>query len=230
MKPIVVLSAQVEDGDDKFSLKHAYTDALIHSDAIPLICAVTSNEEYINEVVEKSHGLFLTGGDDVLPSLYGEEKSDKCGQVCRLRDELELKLIRLAADKGMPVLAVCRGIQLMNVAFGGSLHQHIECHSQSLKKNEASHTVIISGRLSGIYPESARVNSFHHQAIKTLAPGFSVCALSNDGYVEAISKNDTDFFVGVQWHPEHMFKTDPCAEKLFKEFVAACKKYGKKGE
>lgn len=228
METIIALSAQAYAHDDKFSLKYAYTDALLSAGAAPFVCAPVPDRAYLEAIVSNVDGVMLTGGDDVAPELYGDIQTSRCKAVCRFRDEFEIALVKLCAMRGIPTLGICRGIQVMNVAFGGSLYQDINGHMQNAPKSEGCHEVRVTDMLARIYPEAASVNSFHHQAIKRVAPSFTVCARSDDGYVEGICQRYADFFIGVQWHPEHMVNSDKSARMLFEEFVHACERYRKR--
>lgn len=172
-------------------------------------------------------GLLLSGGDDVATELYGEVRTEKCGPVSELRDEFEISLIKKAVSKNIPILGICRGIQVMNVALGGTLYEDMPNHKQSTPNFMPSHKVDISGILESIYPKEANVNSFHHQAVKKTAQGLEICAISYDGYIEGIYKKNHPFFIGVQWHPEHMINNDVYAKRLFETFVNECATYRK---
>lgn len=176
-------------------------------------------------------GLLLPGGADVDPHLYGQEPAEKCGKPNIRRDMAEPKLLEAFLPTGKPILCICRGIQMLNVHFGGTLHQDISkmqvCkHSDFRKKNNGSHTVKLLPRtkLSQIFDEELIwVNSMHHQAVDKVGPGLAVSAVSEDGFIEGLEVFLHPFCVGVQWHPEHMSKTVPAQQKLFDVFVEKCR-------
>lgn len=176
-------------------------------------------------------GLLLPGGADVAPELYGEKRSEKCGKPNVLRDAAEPAILREFMKTGKPVLAICRGIQIVNVSFGGTLFQDIKEHQQVrhsdfLNRAHGTHLIEIS-RTSKLYEivQSPRitVNSIHHQAVKTVGAGLVATAKSSDGFIEALEKPDYGFLVAVQWHPEHLSKKDALQQALFDAFIAACK-------
>lgn len=226
LRPKILLTPQHEENSDRVSLRLAYTDAVINAGGLPLAVSLFEDDEYIKELMHTADGLLLTGGDDVAPELYGETRTDKCGAVSALRDAFEIKAARLAAEKKVPVLGICRGIQVMNVAFGGSLYEDMGGHMQRENKSSPSHFVTVtSSPIFDIYGKRSRVNSFHHQAVKRIGDGLRICAVSDDGYTEAVFLPGHPFFVGVQWHPEHMVRTDASAAKLFEKFVKCAAEY-----
>ena len=173
-------------------------------------------------------GLLLPGGGDIDPKFYGQERIPACGEPNVLRDTAEPLLLRafLAADK--PVLAICRGIQLMNVALGGDLYQDIKPFEHVPHNDHWGkiHTVTVRrdtllSRILG--QDTVLVNSQHHQAVDKVAQGLVLSALSEDGIVEGIEKPDAKFCLGVQWHPEWLSAADPAMQGIFDAFVAACK-------
>jgi gamma-glutamyl-gamma-aminobutyrate hydrolase PuuD len=173
-------------------------------------------------------GLMLLGGVDVDPKLYGEEPHPKTDKTHRERDDNELELVREALERDLPVLCVCRGHQLLNVAMGGSLVQDLEGPSHKwVNGNDSNwHEVdVLDGRLAEVYGRGAsiRVNSRHHQGVtdEQLAPGLKVTARSPDGLIEAFESASHRWVVGVQWHPERP-EMRPDAGPLFKAFVKAC--------
>jgi len=175
-------------------------------------------------------GLLLAGGVDVDPRLYGERRAPQTEQPNRARDAHELRLLRQALERDLPVLAVCRGHQFLNVALGGSLLQHVEGDSHCADDEGQSrwHTVSLrGGRLGEVYGlgRDLRVNSRHHQAVtvQRLAPSLEPFAYSPDGLVEAMESREHRWVVGVQWHPERP-EMRPAADLLFAAFVAACRK------
>ena len=188
-----------------------------------------------SDYVSLLDGLVLQGGADIDPRIYGDDPTDVLGPTDAIRDRFELELLHAFADAGKPVLGVCRGMQLINVAYGGSLYQDLE-HAKVVEighrkldlYDEYTHEIelVKDGWFSTIYEGAikARVNSIHHQGIKRLGEGLSIEALSTDGIIEAIRRPDMPFVVGVQWHPEFhdarfpgLLPSDP----LMKAFLTA---------
>jgi len=174
-------------------------------------------------------GLLLTGGVDVDPSLYGEKRGPLTDRPNRERDAHELRLLRQALERDLPVLCICRGHELLNVAMGGSLMQHIESNNHRWHEDGTSnwHEVVIdgSGHLSDVYGQgrTLRVNSRHHQGITSdrLAPSLRVTAHSPDGFVEAMESVERRWVTGIQWHPERT-EMHPESLALFRAFAEAC--------
>jgi putative glutamine amidotransferase len=168
-------------------------------------------------------GLLLPGGWDVDPSFYGERRDEKVGETDPELDETELELFRQARERAIPVLGICRGQQVINVAMGGSLVQHLEDHDvRSLGRRHLAHSIEVDpaselGQAAGEH--KIRVNSLHHQAIRALAPGLQQTARGDDGTVEAVESDD-GLIVAVQCHPEELTTDLPWARKLFERFVA----------
>ncbi len=184
------------------------------------------------ELPSDAAGLVLTGGMDVDARLYGERPGGETERPNKRRDAHELGLLRQALERDLPVLAVCRGHQLLNVAMGGSLLQHVEGDSHRADDRSQSrwHTVALAGgggRLGEVYGDGhdLRVNSRHHQAVTPdqLAPSLASLACSPDGLVEAFESRDHGWVVGVQWHPEWP-EMHPAADPLFAAFVDACRR------
>lgn len=172
-------------------------------------------------------GVLLIGGDDVDPSLYGAPPHPELGPVDRERDLFEIALVRAAVENAMPTLGICRGVQLMNVALGGTLHQDLpstvaDALAHSGRYDEAHPVAVVPGthlaRILGA--RSVDVNSHHHQAVERSAPGFVATAHASDGVIEASELPDQPFFLGVQWHPERLPASD-ATKRLFRAFVAA---------
>ena len=190
----------------------------------------------VTAALEGVDGVLLTGGDDVAPGRYGEERHAAVVEVPPERDEFEIALVQEARRRHLPILAICRGVQVLNVACGGSLVQDIpsqmagalEHRVKALPASNIGHEVRIEkdsllARLLGerlTDADTCHVNSRHHQAVKTLAPGFRVVATAPDGVVEAIEDPSTPFCLGVQWHPENLWRTGEF-RALFEGFVAA---------
>ncbi len=175
------------------------------------------------KVLPDVDGLLLPGGWDVDPSFYGERRDEKVGETDPELDETELSMFRQARERELPVLGICRGQQVINVAMGGSLVQHLEGHEvRALGRSHLAHTIEVDpdselGRAAGEH--KIRVNSLHHQAVRTLAPGLQQTARGDDGTVEGVESND-GLIVAVQCHPEELTTDLPWARHLFERFVA----------
>ena len=176
-------------------------------------------------------GLLLPGGWDVDPSFYGERRGEKVEETDPELDEMELSMFRQARERAIPVLGICRGQQVINVAMGGSLVQHLEGHEvRALGRSHLAHTIEVDpsselGKAAGEH--KVRVNSLHHQAIKELAKGLQQTARGEDGTVEGVESHD-GLIVAVQCHPEELTTDLPWARKLFERFVARARGHRQK--
>ena len=182
---------------------------------------------------DRFDGFVFAGGEDVDPGLYGEQKKYESVNVNRARDDFEQGLLDLALRQRLPILGICRGTQLINVKFGGTLYQDLTQdvspefeHRQSENRSEAVHTVTLTdpeSQLAEDFRGSCRVNSLHHQAIKRLGRGLKVTAHSEDGLVEAVeAADDYPFLLAVQWHPEEITAQSE-QRRIFEQFVSACR-------
>ena len=177
-------------------------------------------------------GLLLSGGEDVNPAFYGQTATEKCGKIVPARDHAEMKMLEAFLPTGKPILGICRGEQLMNVFFGGTLHQDIadvatSCHDDYPRKNRGNHEVSVTRgtKLAEIMgQETFLANSLHHQAVDKVAPALILAATSEDGIVEGIEHPAHPFCIGVQWHPEHMSAYSKLQRRIFDAFVDACTK------
>lgn len=227
-----VMIAIPQMGTDLFRkyMKSKYVKSLERAGAKVKWIELDNTEIAVKECL-KCDGLLLPGGADIEPSLYGKERQEKCGKPNELRDKNEFEIFNAFVKTGKPVLGICRGFQVINVACGGTLYQDIadikKCsHMDFLKRGKAVHSVTVSEntKLFNIFNKSkVGVNSLHHQAIETTGENLTVSAVSEDGFVEGIELNNHSFCVAVQWHPEHMSKNDSLQQKLFNEFVTNCK-------
>ncbi len=238
MRPVIGLTHSIQSDEKRLMMPMSYSNVIREAGGTPILLPITRDEEVIAAYAELVDGVLFSGGEDVDPSFYGEDQLWACGDVLPLRDEFELKLCRLLLEKHpeKPILGICRGEQVLNVACGGTLYQDVKsqlpgciAHNQHQISPYASHKVTIdaSTKLHAIYGATeVMANSFHHQAVKDIAPGLVITARASDGMVEAFEKPDHPYFVGVQWHPERLVEREENALhwRLFNSFVDACRK------
>ena len=212
--PRIGITTSPRRGDDYYI---PYRNAVQAAGAIPFDLPVGTRE------LPDMDGLLLPGGWDVDPALYGEEPDRMLGPVDRELDDTELRLFKQARSKGLPVLGICRGQQVINVALGGSLVQHLDDHdARAIGRGHLAHSITVRpsselGRAAGA--TTLRVNSLHHQAVRELAPSLVESARGDDGTVEGVETTD-GLVVAVQCHPEELTVDMPWARKLFERFVA----------
>jgi len=207
---------------------HGFVQALQRADALPVLLPM-SGAETAADYLKGVDALVFAGGQDVTPTLYGEEPSLKLGPVSPDRDAFELALIKEAWEQKKSILAVCRGLQIVNVGFGGTLYQDLSDypnlkvqHVQKSLPYTGVHTVAVEDGswTSNVFGTTYPVNSYHHQAIKDLADPFKAVAWSRDGLIEAIEAKDSSrLTIGIQWHPELMIDRDKKMQGLFDTFV-----------
>ncbi|HET9384025.1 MAG TPA: gamma-glutamyl-gamma-aminobutyrate hydrolase family protein [Gemmatimonadales bacterium] len=207
--PVAVTAPRREE---RVALNTAYVRALEGAGLVPLVVPTMLAPERASAALASVRGLVLTGGEDVGPERYGAKPHEKLGPVDRVRDAAELALIAAALERRLPLLAICRGIQILNVALGGTLYQDLDSERPGpiAHQDEAgSHTVRIESgsRLERtLGTRAATVNSRHHQAIRDLAPGLKAVAWADDGVIEAVEPIDAGapWMAAVQWHPENL--------------------------
>ena len=234
-KPAIAIACNLEHVKDKehVSVISSYTGALLQAGGAPLVVPITSDEAALEACLGAVRGLLLPGGIDVYPLLYKAQPDPQLGRLIPDLDHFQIRLFHLARKRGMPILGICRGTQVINVAMGGTLIQHIPNdrsalgHLQNMEGRWPSHSAsALKGSIvAGLYGENFEVNSFHHQAVDIPAPGMQVTAQAPDGIVEAIESEQGPFLVGVQWHPERMVSEGSPSLKLFQRFVAEAAQY-----
>jgi putative glutamine amidotransferase len=217
-------------GIERAYVNDDYIQAAEKAGGVPILLPVVNHEECILAQIESCSGLLFTGGQDIHPKFYASEAHLCLGDVNTRVDEYQLKLIRSALESGKPILAICRGHQLLNVACGGTLLQDLseapnECltHFQNGSQSEVIHQVKTASGciLEGWLGSEFLVNSYHHQAIRDVGTDLTVIAASTDGVIEAIQMSDRDFVLGVQWHPERMVAKTDQMMVLFEQLVKA---------
>lgn len=216
------------------SLYSLYVAALDRIGLTPVLITPAHSARSIHELLEHCSGLVLSGGEDVDPARYGEAAMPELGSVNTARDDMEFAALGAAFERNIPTFGICRGCQVLNVYMGGSLYQDIDrqrpgdlVHPQSESWNSRTHEAKIESgsqlaRIVGA--EHLCVNSFHHQAIKDVAPGLRVTAHAEDGLIEAVEAQDRTWVIGVQWHPERHNATTPETDPdrlLFSDFRRA---------
>ncbi|HSE33971.1 MAG TPA: gamma-glutamyl-gamma-aminobutyrate hydrolase family protein [Pyrinomonadaceae bacterium] len=230
-RPRVGIPMRIESATDRFYLSRYYGEALEAAGAIPLHISLIPTADYVNAAVESLDGILLPGSDsDVDPQRYGHEPHRRLGTVQPIKDETDLLVIAAAEKMGIPLLAICFGMQILNVYRGGTLIQDIESqvtdpikHEQGAPRDRRSHSVkLLPGsvleKLAGAEQQS--VNSHHHQAIEVIGRDLIATAWSPDGLVEAFEDPRPEPFVmAVQWHPELGWKNDEFSQAIFRHFV-----------
>lgn len=238
MRPLIGLTISIQTDEKKIFTPTSYPAAIIAAGGTPVLLNITRDPEMIAQYADMVDGMLFSGGDDVDPTAYGEAQAWNCGDISPMRDAFEIQLLRtlLSRHPEKPILGICRGAQVLNVAMGGTLYQDLhsqlpDCirHQQKQISVYASHRVEIApdSRLHAIYgADEVMANSFHHQAVKEVGAGLTVSARAADGVIEALEKPDHPYFVAVQWHPERLVEREfhPEHKALFKTFVDACRK------
>jgi putative glutamine amidotransferase len=213
-------------------VRQDYFAAVMEAGGLPFAVPFAGSQPVVAKIVSSLDGLLLTGGADIDPAYYGEVPSPQLKKIDPKRDRFESLLVREALKRDLPILAICRGTHMLNVAAGGTLHQDLPAaaagmvlqHYQLAPRDHASHTVTPHENTllrNIVGEETIKVNSFHHQAVKNPAPGFLMSAHASDGVTEAIESGQHRFVLGMQWHPAEMTKSDPKARRIFQAFVKA---------
>lgn len=226
----ITCSEKMEDGRYHQYVNQDYIDAIEKAGGIPLLLSISEQSHIIDEQMNHIDGLLLTGGEDVNPMFYHESWQFVQGPSDSRRDQYEIELIQKCADKHIPILGICRGQQIINVAFGGTLYQdnqmaseYIFQHQQKERRDYPTHVIRIQkdSFLYPIFKDKAYVNSLHHQSIKKIANDFRIVAKSEDSIIEAIQHNYMNI-CGVQFHPESMCHKNENMQKIFDVFVYQC--------
>jgi len=239
MKPIIgiAISNRVKSKKIYSVINNDYIKAVQKAGGIPILIPFSNNMENIKEYTDKIQGIIFTGGEDISPLVYNEDPLKEVECIIEERDRFELELFKEVYEKQIPILAICRGLQLINIALGGNLYQDINYQIPNsyghAPKNTSRHNLYHSvkikkdSKLFDIFKtEDLKVNSFHHQSIKKLGNDLKITALSNDGIIEAIESTNEKFLVAVQWHPENLVEHHTEFLKFFEALI--CKALSKK--
>jgi len=230
-KPLIGISCRMNVDRDRFYLRKHYSEAVFHAGGVPVLLPLIPEKDFARELMKDLDGVILSGSNsDVDPHLYGEEPHPRIGTIMSRRDQTDLYLIEEVFRRQKPLLAICFGIQILNVFLGGTLWQDIDSqvkgavkHSQSSLEDYKSHGIKV--RMKSLLYELAqqkelRVNSYHHQAIHKVAVSLRPVAQAPDGVVESVElRNAKHFVLGVQWHPEIGWENDELSQKIFFRFV-----------
>lgn len=232
-KVIIAVTPMFNAAKDCYSLRGDYMRMLCALGAVPMMMPLTTDREILDYFLDHCDGLILSGGYDVDPACYGQTDTGLCGTIQPERDEMELYLCREALERGKPVLAICRGQQVLNVALGGTLYQDLRTEMGTDQEHQVPHPVggmvhpvslvpdTPLARLQGM--NEMNVNSRHHQAVRDVAPGLEIQAASPDGVIESVWMPGKRFVWGVQWHPESIWDISEPNRKIAEAFLQAAK-------
>lgn len=237
VRPMIGITPGENKEKDALVARKGYMEAIVACGGLPLLLPLEAGEDESlwADIAGQLDGFLFSGGGDVDPRLYGEHTMTYCGQIDPKRDVMELALMAHVAAAKKPVLAVCRGVQVMNVALGGTLYQDIPAqhqgemplaHWQKMPYNYPAHEASVQeGTLLRrlMEKDTIEVNSMHHQGIKDVAPGLVASAFAPCGLAEALEMPGHPFFLGLQWHPEHMWRKDAGQRRIFEAFIAAAR-------
>ncbi|MBQ8603632.1 MAG: gamma-glutamyl-gamma-aminobutyrate hydrolase family protein [Oscillospiraceae bacterium] len=231
-KPVIGITAVTAFNDKLHAQRVTYPEAVWAAGGEAVLLPCNSDKSNCAQIVSMLDGLLVPGGADVAPELYGEEKMDVCGSTFRFEDEYDMELIKEAVKQGKPILAICRGMQIMNVLYGGTLYQDIPTQYETQQNHsmleggvENYHTVALNpdsllAKILGQHKD-VKVNTSHHQAVKDLAEGFTITGRAPDGIPEAMENADGSI-ICMQWHPERMQDME-MYRNLFRYFIDKCR-------
>lgn len=234
-QPVIIGVTPLYDVEkDSLWMLPGYLDGITQAGAVPIVLPLTHDVAQLRALFNCVDGVLFTGGQDVNPACYGEERTAMCGEICNERDLMEEVLLQLCRIKRKPVYGICRGIQFFNAILGGTLYQDLPQelpgnveHNMTTPYDRAVHNVKVDED-SLLYHITGKrvlgVNSYHHQGIRELAPCLNVSAWAPDGLPEAVEDRRHPFFLATQWHPELFWEKDESSRKIFAAFVEACRK------
>ena len=234
MKPVIGITLNEDVNDYSVFLSQYYFRVIEEVGGVPMLIPPVKNPEVLDQVLDMVNGLILSGGGDVDPVHINEEPIVELGRITPDRDYTELELVKGALKRDLSVLAICRGMQLLNIVAGGTIYQDINSqirkvlkHNQKAPKWYPTHGIKVqeeSKLFNIIGAKQLRVNSFHHQAVAKPALDFIVVGQSDDGIIEAIESQKHKFVMGLQWHPECMWERNHHSLKIFERFVKSAER------
>ncbi|GLO65187.1 MULTISPECIES: gamma-glutamyl-gamma-aminobutyrate hydrolase family protein [Oceanobacillus] len=235
MKPVIGITSSMETDCSQYTINNRNIRAIENAGGIPVMLPYLKEKEDINHMMNKLDGLYLTGGYDIDPTLFGEEPLPGLGTIIPERDRSEIAYIERMIETDKPILGVCRGSQILNIAIGGSMYQDIYTqldtstllqHQQKAPFGHRSHFVNVKEdsllfQLTGM--DKFKVNSYHHQTNNRVPKDYQICATASDGIIEAFESTNHRFVLGLQWHPEGLidYKEDPSLS-IYQGFIKAC--------
>jgi putative glutamine amidotransferase len=216
-------------------MNQRYYHAVASAGGAPVLVPLLDDLETLRAIYERTDGILIPGGVDVDPTTFGEQPHERLGRIDPARDRVEIQLVKWAVEDDKPLLGLCRGLQVINVALGGTLYQDLEAEypngikhdyfpTYGYSRDHLAHDVAVeagSRMRHALVDAAVPVNSMHHQGIKALGAGLSVSAVAPDGLIEAAESTSESYIVGVQWHPEVFELSDPSSGVLFTDFVQA---------
>jgi len=234
MKPIIGITPYMGVDESAYTFSPDHVKAIMQAGGMPVILPYLVEDVDVQQIAMSIDGLYMTGGDDIDPTFFGEEPHRNLGPIIPARDVFEVKVTKEILRQKKPILGVCRGSQILNIAVGGDMYQDIYAqhedellqHAQHAPTSHGSHFVkVLEGsllhRITGA--GQLRVNSRHHQANRHVPESFQVSGIASDGVVEAIESKEHLFVLGLQWHPENMISVaDDASLKVYQTFVQAC--------
>ncbi|MDD4690222.1 MAG: gamma-glutamyl-gamma-aminobutyrate hydrolase family protein [Eubacteriales bacterium] len=231
-RPIIGVTPLFEGNMDLYKIQASYMDSVLCAGGVPVILPITSDDSVIENIINVCDGILVTGGHDIEPELYGEQIMDGCDELCPERDALDFRLTLMAINVDKPMLAVCRGMHMVNVVMGGTLYQDIPTqistdieHNMPVVSDDVIHEVRIergTPLMDILKEENIMVNSYHNQCVKKIGSGLEVSAVCPDGIIEGIFMPDKRYIHGLQWHPEKLAQNDKYSQRIIESFVKAC--------
>ncbi|NSW91120.1 MAG: gamma-glutamyl-gamma-aminobutyrate hydrolase family protein [Firmicutes bacterium] len=234
-RPLIGIVPGYSYEGQKLYIDEGYVNAINTAGGLAILLSLTEDEGLMFEFVKRCDGFLIPGGPDLDAKHYNENNMVFNGKIVPIRDTMEIFIVRKAFEMGKPILGICRGIQVINVAMGGTLYQDINSqikdrnilkHSQDAPSWYPIHDIFIE-KDTIIYNSfktgCIKVNSYHHQSVKDVASGFKATSYTADGIIESIEYRKAEFVVGVQWHPELMWQKNSIYLNIFKEFIMAAR-------